>query len=52
MEKRHLRLEHHLVAFLDVLGQRDKFKALKLPQTEAQVADVTESPSADSGLRT
>ena len=42
MEKRHLRLEHHLVAFLDVQGQRDKFKALKLPQTEEQVAAVTE----------
>ena len=42
VEKRHLRLEHHLVAFLDVQGQRDKFKALKLPQTEEQVAAVTE----------
>lgn len=40
--KRHLRLEHHLVAFLDVQGQRDKFKALRLPQTEEQVAVVSE----------
>ena len=48
--KRHLRLEHHLVAFLDVLGQREKFKALKLPQTESQVADVTESLRQTAGF--
>jgi hypothetical protein len=42
MGKRHLRLEHHLVAFLDVLGQREKFRALKLPQTGGQAAAVTE----------
>ena len=42
MGKRHLRLEHHLVVFLDVLGQREKLRALKLPKTEEQAAAVTE----------
>ena len=42
MEQRHLRLGHHLVAFLDVLGQRERFKALKLPTTPEQTAEVTE----------
>jgi hypothetical protein len=42
MEKRHLRLGHHLVAFLDVLGQRERFKALKLPTTPEQNAEVAE----------
>jgi len=42
MEKRHLRLGHHLVAFLDVLGQRERFKALHLPETPEQVAAVAE----------
>jgi hypothetical protein len=31
MEKRMYKLGHHLVAFLDVLGQRDKFRGLKKP---------------------
>ena len=42
MKTRHLRLGHHLVAFLDVLGQRERFKALKLPTTPEQNAEVTE----------
>lgn len=38
MEKRVYKLGHHLVAFLDVLGQRDKFRGLKKP-TNAQEED-------------
>jgi hypothetical protein len=38
MEKRMYKLGHHLVAFLDVLGQRDKFRGLKKP-TNAQEED-------------
>lgn len=38
MEKRMYKLGHHLVAFLDVLGQRDKFRGLKKP-TNAQEQD-------------
>jgi len=35
MEKRIYKLGHHLVVFLDALGQRDKFRGLKKP-TNAQ----------------
>src|SRR5215472_17375590 len=38
MEKRMYKLGYHLVAFLDVLGQRDKFRRLKKP-TNAQEED-------------
>lgn len=43
MEERVYKLGHHLVAFLDVLGQRDKFRGLKRPgsaQEEGQVKEV------------
>lgn len=43
METRNYKLGHHLVAFLDVLGQRDKFRGLQLPsnaEEEAQVKEV------------
>ena len=39
-------LGHHLVAFLDVLGQRDKFRGLKKPtnaQEEEEVKEVLEA---------
>jgi hypothetical protein len=36
MEKKSLKLGHHLVAFLDVLGQRDKFRGLQLPTNAAE----------------
>jgi hypothetical protein len=42
MEQRHLRLGYHLVALLDVLGQRDRFKALHLPSTPEDATEVTE----------
>jgi hypothetical protein len=38
MEERVYKLGHHLVAFLDVLGQRDRFRGLKKP-TNAQEED-------------
>jgi hypothetical protein len=38
MEKRIYRLGHHLIAFLDVLGQRDRLRGLKKP-TNAQEED-------------
>jgi hypothetical protein len=40
MEKKHLQLRNHLVAFLDVLGQRERFKALYLPSTPEERAEV------------
>jgi hypothetical protein len=42
MVKRHLKLGHHLVAFLDVLGQRERFKGLRLPKTSEETAEVAE----------
>lgn len=43
MENKNFKLGHHLVAFLDVLGQREKFRGLQLPKNayeEAQVKEV------------
>ena len=42
MEKRIYKLGHHLVVFLDVLGQRDKFRGLKRPANAQEEAEVTE----------
>ncbi len=42
MEKRIYKLGHHLVAFLDVLGQRDKFRELKKPTNELEEGEVKE----------
>ena len=35
-------LGHHLVAFLDVQGQRDRFRRLRLPRTSQEEAEVKE----------
>lgn len=35
-------LGYHLVAFLDVLGQREKFKSLRLPTSQKEHAEVAE----------
>jgi hypothetical protein len=42
MELKNVQLGHHLVSFLDVLGQREKFKSLYHPKTPEQTAEVTE----------
>jgi hypothetical protein len=42
MEQRVYRLGHHLVAFLDVLGQRDKFRGLKRPPNAKEEGEVKE----------
>jgi len=42
MEKRMYKLGHHLVAFLDVLGQRDKFRGLKKPTNAQEESEVKE----------
>jgi hypothetical protein len=42
MENRVYRLGHHLVAFMDVLGQRDKFRGLKKPTNAKEEDEVRE----------
>jgi hypothetical protein len=42
MEKKHFTLGHHLVAFLDVLGQRERLQQLRLPRTPEEHAEVAE----------
>jgi hypothetical protein len=42
MEQRHLQLGYHLVAFLDVLGQRERFRELKQPRTAEESVAVAE----------
>jgi hypothetical protein len=42
MENKMYKLGHHLVAFLDVLGQRDKFRGLKKPTTALEEDEVRE----------
>lgn len=42
MKHTQLRLGYHLVAFLDVLGQREQFKQLQLPKTPEQHAQIAE----------
>jgi len=42
MEKRTYKLGHYLVAFLDVLGQRDRFRGLKIPINAEEEDEVKE----------
>jgi hypothetical protein len=42
MEKRVYKLGHHLVVFLDVLGQKDKFRGLKRPNNAQEEDEVKE----------
>jgi hypothetical protein len=50
MKKRHLQLGHHLVAFLDVLGQRDRFRKLYQPKTPEEAATVAEELRQTAGF--
>jgi hypothetical protein len=42
MEAKNFKLGYHLVAFLDVLGQREKFKGLHLPKNADEEAHIKE----------
>ncbi|HVB57987.1 MAG TPA: hypothetical protein VNE63_16380 [Candidatus Acidoferrales bacterium] len=42
METKNYTLGHHLVAFLDVLGQRERFRELRLPKTAEEETQVKE----------
>jgi hypothetical protein len=50
MEKRNFDLGYHLVAFLDVLGQREKFLALRLPKNQEEAAAVGDVLRQTAGL--
>lgn len=43
-------LGHHLVAFLDVLGQRDRFRQLRLPRTVEEETQVKEVLKGTAGF--
>lgn len=50
MEKRMYKLGDHLVAFLDVLGQRDKFRGLKKPTNAQEEDEVKEALRQTAGF--
>jgi hypothetical protein len=50
MDKKSYTLGHHLVAFLDVLGQREKFRHLELPKTAEDYARVEQVLSDTAGF--
>jgi hypothetical protein len=50
MEQRHLQLGNHLVAFLDVLGQRERFREIKQPKTAEESAAVAEALRQTAGF--
>jgi len=52
MEKRTYKLGHHLVAFLDVLGQRDKFRGIKKPTSAQEEDEVKEVLRQTAGFVT
>lgn len=49
-EARDYTLGHYLVAFLDVLGQRERFRALKLPKSPEEHASVGEALRQTAGF--
>ena len=50
MEIRNFRLGHHLVAFLDVMGQSERFKKLRLAKTPEEDAEVGEVVRQTAGF--
>jgi hypothetical protein len=50
METRNFRLGHHLVAFLDVMGQSERFKKLRLAKTPEEDAEVGEVVRQTAGF--
>jgi len=50
MEPKIYKLGWHLVAFLDVLGQRDKFRALRLPKNAQEEAQVQAALTGTAGF--
>lgn len=50
MESKTYTLGYHLVAFLDVQGQRDRFKELRLPKTPDEEAKVKEVLRGTAGF--
>jgi hypothetical protein len=49
-EPRIFRLGYHLVAFLDVLGQRPRFRQLRLPKTKEEEVQVKEVLQSTAGF--
>jgi hypothetical protein len=52
MESGIYKLGHHLVVFLDVLGQRDKFRRLKKPTNPQEEGEVKEVLRQTAGFVT
>jgi hypothetical protein len=50
MEKRNVDLGYHLVAFLDVQGQRERFRQLRLPKNPEESAAVAEVLTQTAGF--
>jgi hypothetical protein len=50
LEIRNFRLGHHLVAFLDVMGQSERFKKLRLAKTPEEDAEVGEVVRQTAGF--
>ena len=50
MEKENYALSWHLVAFLDVLGQREELRKLRMPETAEEYLMVQETLKKTAGF--
>jgi hypothetical protein len=50
-QPKNFKLGHHLVGFLDVLGQRERFRGLRLPTNAEEDAQVKEVLRQTAGKR-